>query len=299
MVMTEQPVEVDHMMGYKVLGDTSLGAATALVRIGGAAGAQEVPAWADTLLGIYAHLSPSTLLTAEDTVAWGYLESDDGMSIKPFEFIYSPVSGIVGITASANASKGIFYPINAPVRPLSKIIAYGQQMSGGAGTQPPYASITFRFSNSRASGQWNPTKDDPLPGVQRYRKVGTYTAVVDSAAGFTPEAVYQINLGSGGGVITEMAGMATDYAVLAGTAGGGTFQFKSPDVPLLPQTFNANAFGMTLGATGQFDYTDIITRRICHMEAEGVTQFENSYLQGQAQAVATGDFITMVEFVRA
>ncbi|GAF80923.1 unnamed protein product, partial [marine sediment metagenome] len=132
MGMSNQPVDVDHMMGYKVLGDTSLGAATALIRIGGVAGAQEVPAWADTCLGFYAHLSPSTLLTAEDTVAWGYIESDDGMSIKPFEFIFSPVSSIVGITASANASKGIFYPMNAPVRPLSKLNVYGQQMSGGA-----------------------------------------------------------------------------------------------------------------------------------------------------------------------
>ena len=288
------------MAGLKVLGDTSLGTAKALIRLGGAAGVQEVPAWADTLLGIYAHLSPSTITTLEDTVAYGYLESDDGMSIKPFEFLYPPIGSSLGATARGNATRGEYYPVNAPVRPLSKILAYGQWISGAAATTAAaYAGITFWFSNSRASGQWAPTRVDPHPGVQRYRKTGTYTAVPSSAAGFSPEAAYQINLGQGGGVITELGGMATDFTPVAGLAGGGTFRFTSHDVPLMPNDFLGNAFGSLIGATGDLDYRDIITRRPCHMEADSVVTLENYYLQGMGKTGTTGDFITMVEFVRA
>jgi hypothetical protein len=298
--MSDQPPAIDHMAGYKVLGDTSLGTAKALIRIGGAAGTQEVPAWADTLLGIYAHLSPSTITTVEDTVAWGYLESDDGMSIKPFEFLYPPIGAPLGATGRGNATKGEYYPVNAPVRPLSKIIGYGQWISGAAATTAAaYAAITFWFSNSRASGQWAGTNLDPHPGVQRYRKIGTYTAVPSSASGYAAEAAYQCNLGQGGGVITELLGMATDFTPVAGLAGGGTFRFTSNDVPLMPNTFSANAFGSLIGATGELDYRDIITRRPCHMEADSVVTLENSYLQGAGKTGTTGDFITGVEFVRA
>ena len=295
----QQPVDVDHKAGYKTLGDTSLGTAEAVIRLGGAAGVQEVPAYADTLECIYVHLSPSTLTTLEDVVAWGYLESDDGMSIKPFEFLAPPIGAPLGVTGVGNATPGIHYPVNAPVRPLSKIHAYMQWITGAAATTAAaYAAITFKFTNSRESGQNGPTKDDPLPGVQRYRKVGTLTAVPSSAAGFAPEAAYQINLGDGGGVITELGCMAIDFTPVANLAGGGTCKFASNDVPLLPNTFAVNAFGSILGATGNLDYTDIITRRLCHMETDGVVLLENSYLQGAGKTGTTGDFITFVEFVR-
>ena len=138
----------------------------------------------------------------------------------------------------------------------------------------------------------------PLPGIQRYRKVGTYTAVPSSASGYAAEAAYQCNLGQGGGVITEIGGMATDFTPVAALAGGGTFQFRSNDVPLMPSTFSANAFGSLIGATGDLDYRDIITRRPVHMEADNVVTLDNSYLQGMGKTGTTGDFVTFVEFVR-
>lgn len=296
-----QPVAVDHMAGYKTLGDTSIGTAKALTRIGGAAGIQEVPAWADTLLGIYAHLSPSLMTTLEDTVAWGYLESGDGMSIKPFEFLYPPSSACLGAAVSGNSTPGEYYPMNAPVRPLSKLIAYAQWISGAAATTAAaHCSITFWFSNSRASGQWAGANLDSHPGIQRYRKVGDYTAVPTYAVGYYPEDNgYQVNLGSGGGVITELGGMHTNFTPATSLAGGGTFRFVSDDVPLFPQTIAENAFGAVLGAAGSFDYSHIITRRQCHCEGESVCFFQNTYMQGMNEVVTTGDFITMIEFVRA
>lgn len=300
--MTEQAVEVDHMAGYRVLGDTSLGDTLAKIRIGGGAGVQEVPAWADTCLGIYAHISPTTLTEAEETAVWGYLESDDGMSIKPFEFIFPPICSPLGVAgpASSNSTPGEYYAMNAPVRPFSKILAYAQCISGGdAMTAPAYVSITFWFSNSRASGQWAPTSLDPHPGIQRYRKVGTMTAMQTYVNGYIDEAAYQCNLGTGGGVITELGGLETQAVSDAGQSGGGNFKFTSNDVPLFPQTFAANALGGLLGAAGQQDARDTLTRRLCHCEADSVVTFVNSFIQGHVGTIATGDFITFVEFVRA
>ena len=142
------------MAGYKTIGDTSSGTAKALIRLGGAAGVMEVPAWADTLLGIYTHVSSSLPVTLEDGVFWGYLESDDGMSIKPFEFLYPPIAACLGATASTNSTPGEYWAINAPVRPLSKIITYGQWLSGAATTGqavPGEASIMLTAFGSRYS----------------------------------------------------------------------------------------------------------------------------------------------------
>lgn len=295
-----QPVDIQHMAGYKTLGDTSIGTSLAKVRIGGAAGVQEVPAWADTLLGIYAHHAPTTLTAGQDIPVWGYLESDDGMSIKPFEFIFPVVGPGVGTTFSANSTDGEFYIMNAPVRPLSKFIAYAQCIAGGgAQTAASYVSITFWFSNSRASGQWAGTGLDAHPGVQRYRKVGTMTAVSSYADGFFDEAAYNCNLGGGGGVITELGGLFTQDTCAADQTGAGTFKFTSNDVPLFPQTFRSNAFGTILGGSGNHDASHTITRRLCHCEGDSVVEFVNSFLQGAVQTTTTGDFITMVEFVRA
>ena len=294
--MSQQATPPDHMAGYKTIGDTSLGTSTALTRIGGAAGFMEVPAWADTLLGIYAHYSLTTVTADEEGAAWGYLTSEDGMSLQPFEFLYPQVGCGDATPAESNSTPGEYYAINAPVRPQSRIIAYGQSLV--ALTAAPYAAVTYYFSNSRASGIWAPTAIDPIPSVQRYRKVGTYTAISSSADGYFGEAAYQMNLGQGGGVITEIGGVVQQSTGTAGLSGAGTFRFASNDVPLFPQDFRSDAYGSKLGATGSHDGSDIITRRIVYCQADNVVTLENSFLQGNGQTATSGDFITMCEFVR-
>lgn len=294
MSTTERPP--DHMMGWKTLGDTSLGTATALTRIGGAAGFMEVPAWADTLLGIKAHYSETTVTADEEGAAWGYLSSGDGMAIQPFEFFYPMVGCADATPCESNSTPGIYWPCNAPVRPQSRLMAYGQQLVALTGA--PYAAVSFCFSNSRASGVWAPTYLDPIPGVQRYRKVGTYTAISSYADGYFNEAAYQMNLGQGGGIITELIGVAQASTAVDGGNGSGIFQFTSNDVPLFPQRFAANAFGTKLGATGSHDGSGIITRRPCYAEADNVVTLVNGFLQGSVQTTTSGDFITACEFVR-
>jgi hypothetical protein len=214
--------------------------------------------------------------------------------------MYPPTGSPLGAVARSNATKGEYYPINAPVRPLSKIIAYGQCISGGgAMTAAAYAGVTFWFSNSRASGVWAPTSLDPHPGIQRYRKNTTLRTVPSAAGGFVDSALMQINLGMGGGVITEIGGLHTDATAVAGLSGGGTFRFISDDIPLMPASFFSNAFGSLIGATGEIDARDTITRRPCHMEGNSTCGIIVQFLQGAGKTGTTGDYIGWVEFVRA
>ena len=285
------------MMGWKTIGDTSLGAAsTALIRIGGAAASMEVPAWADTLLGYKAHISATAITADEECSAWGYLESSDGMSIKPQEFLYPMIGCGDATPAESNSTPGVYWPVNAPVRPQSRLTAYGQLLVAMTGA--PYATVSYLFSNSRASGVWAPSYLDPIQGVQRYRKVGTYTVCKSYADSYAPEAAYQMNLGQGGGIITELIGVAQQGTGTAAINGSGVFRFKSNDVPLFPQDFGANAYGSKLGNTGSHDGSGIITRVPCYAQADNVVTLENSFLQGSAQAATTGYFITACEFVR-
>lgn len=293
--------EVASMKGYKALGglaaDEIATTVTALTRLGGANGYMEVPMWADTLLGIYTHASQEIVTADEDTQIWGYLESADGMGIKPFEFLYPPMGVSEATSFAADPTPGEYYPMNAPVRPGSRLIAYAQVMSAITGVTHP--GITFWFSNSRASGDWAPTSLDSRPGIQRYRKVGAWTVVLTGAAdAWSPEAAYQIGLGSGGGVITELGGVMSATVATAATPGVGIFRFRSNDVPLFPQEFHNNAFGSYLGAVGGHLGLDTITRRQCHVEGESVVQFENEFQQGGGLAIATHYFCTMVEYIR-
>ena len=71
-----------------------------------------VPAGCTTLLGIWAHSYPVTVVNDEAPQAWGYLDTEDGFNLKPFEFLY-PANSCGGDTTSATSSiPGIFYPIN-------------------------------------------------------------------------------------------------------------------------------------------------------------------------------------------
>jgi len=268
-----------------------------LVRLGGAQGYMEVPMYADTLLGIWAHNSIEICAAAQAPQCWGYLESADGMSLKPFEFLFPPMGAMLLTSFSSNATPGEYYPINAPVRPGSRIIVYAQALMANTGVMHP--STTFWFSNSRESGDWAPTSHDSRPGVQRYRKVGAWTASVTGADNaWAAEAVYQVGLGSGGGVVTELGGILCGVTALATQSGLGIFRFNSDDVPLFPQEFASNAYGSLLGAADGHDAIHTITRRQCQVEGESVVQFHNEFQQGGGLAVLTNYFITMVEFIR-
>jgi len=129
--------------------------------------------------------------------------------------------------------------------------------------------------------------------------MGTVTAIQTYTAGYVDGTAYQANLGAGGGVITELLGIETQATPATTQSGGGNFRFSSNEVPLMPADFAGNAPGGILGATGEQDARDTITRRPVHMEAESVVTIQDSFLQGHAGTITTGDFWTGIEFVRA
>jgi hypothetical protein len=154
------------------------------------------------------------------------------------------------------------------------------------------------FTNGRASGVTAP--GDPIEGiVQRYRKRGTLTTTSATTGVFADETAYSINLGEGGGVVTELGGLLGLTTATDGQPGAGIFRFRSNDVPMTPEDFFANAYGTKLAATGSHDGSGCITRRPVYAEAEQVVTWENQCAQRAAVAANTGRFMTMVEFVRA
>ena len=281
---------------YKVSAETAI--AHTECRIGGAGAVVEVPASCDTLLGIYAHLSTPLPTDNEMVIAWGYLDSEDGFNIKPFEFLFPPAAtsgaGGAAVGMGDNSTPGEFYPINCPVVPGGRIAAYGQTYS--ACTEDPYVGITYMFGKNIVL----PKSMDDHPGRHRWRKV-SHTSTTGVATGYAPETQYQFTLSAIGGAITEVGGLlATDTQDPTQCTGGATLQINSADVPVMPMDFCVNAFGAVLGAADSHDMSHTITRRPCSAFGEKVVHIDPQLvLHGSASASsATMEYVSMVEFVR-
>ena len=287
---------LDHSPGtigtiYRVIGDTALDATT-LKRIGGVAGTTYVPAGMTVLLGIYAHLFPTTITDDEANVAWGYLDTEDGFNLKPFEFLFPAQGCCGGDTAATNSMPGIFYPINCPVVPGGRINAYGQAYEDA--TVEPYVAVTYLVGRNIVL----PRMLDDHPGRQRWRKVGhNLTGTLGTA--WAPENQYQFTLSAIGGAVTEIGGVLwTSTQDPVGNAGGCTLQLRSSDIPVFPMEINLNAYGAVLGTAFAHDGSDTVTRRACSAFGERVVHIDAQLVMNGGSDVATGFFVSMVEFVR-
>jgi len=276
---------------YRTIGPTALHD-TDTKRLGGAAGTVTVPSGMDTLLGIWAHLDPSALADDESQAAWGYLDTEDGFNLKPFEFPF-PVQGACGSTTTyTDSMRGEFYPVNCPVVPGGRINAYATAYEAAA--QEPFCSVTYMFGKNIVL----PKMLDDHPGRHRWRKIG-HAATTTVAAGFQPEAQYQFTLSANGGAITEVGGIYWPTTqTVAAWAGGATMQVNSADVPVMPMEFNMNAFGAALAITSAHRSRDTITRRPCSAFGERVVHIDSQLVSFGGGAELTGLFVSMVEFVR-
>lgn len=274
---------------YKTIGDTSLGTGTSSVQIGGAGVLTTVPAGMNVLLGIYVHLEPSACTKEQSVNAWGYLDTEDGFNIKPFEFLY-PNVGCAGQDGRTNSTPGIFYVVNCPVVPGGRIAAYGQCYEANTGA--PYAAVTFLFGKNLTL----PKQLDDHPGRQRWRKVG-HTAAATSE-GWATENQYQFTLSALGGAITEVGGLVWLSTQTANLAGGATLQMSSADVPVFPMDFAVNAYGSVIGGSPPHDGSHCLTRRPCSAHGEKVVHIDAYLANHAALTHTTGYFVSMVEFVR-
>lgn len=290
---------------YLTMGPTDLGTGVTGAKLGAAA--ITCPAGMDILLGIWAHMSPVAVTADNAQNAWGFLDSDDGINIKPFEFLF-PNSGCADATPSmSNSNPGIYYPVNCRLTPGARIECHAYNYE--AVTDGPWASITYWFGRVRDTPLQAPKFLDDHPLRQRWRVVGrTETASIPYS--YAPEVQYQFTLGAQGGQITELgalvwtttagAGEAPD--IPAGSGGGAIVQFNSPDVPIWPSEISVNAYGAKLGATGGHVGSDGVTRRFCSAPGEKVIHLDAEYIMiPELNANATGTnqmMVTMVEFVR-
>ena len=273
------------------LGDTSLGTSTVSTRIGGAAGEMIVPSGMKTLLGIIAHMSPTALTEDQAVNAWGYLDTEDGFNLKPYEFLYPNTGCSGGTPASGNSNPGIYYPINCPVVPGGRIQAYGQCYEANTGA--PYAKITFLWGN----GVNAPSYLDPIPGRHRWQKVG-HTAAASVAAGFGPENQYQFTLSAAGGQIVEVGALEWTTTQAPAQGGGATVQMNSADVPVFPVEFCVDAYGSVLGDTGTHKAGNTVTRVPVSAFGEKVVHMDAYHGTYGGMTAVTGYFVSMVQFVR-
>lgn len=266
-------------------------------QLGGVGASTVVPTGMNVLLGIYAHLSSPLLTDDEEVAAWGWLDTEDGFNIKPFEFLY-PVIGCSGAGAGGrggNSTPGIFYPINCPVVPGGRISAHAQGFLDH--TLEPWVQVVYWFGKNLSL----PKMLDDHPGRQRWRKVG-HTATETLGTAWAPENQYQFTLSARGGALTEVGGVVW-YATQDPTTGNGgaTLQVNSADVPCMPMDFSLNACGTILGAGDPHDGSHTITKRPCSAFGEKVVHIDAQLAMSGASPLTGADgalFVSMVEFVR-
>jgi len=273
---------------YKTLEDTIFSDTTA-VKMGGAY--VTVPSGMDVLLGVWAHLSPLALTANEAVNAWGYLDSPDGINIKPFEFLFPNVGCTDNTTAKTNSTPGIYYPVNCPVVPGDRLECWAACYE--ANTGEAYGTVTYWFGKRVVA----PKSLDDHPGRHRWRLVG-HTAAASVVSGYGPELQYQFSMGALGGTITEVGGLVWTTTAAPAQNGGATIQMNSDDIPIAPIEFKVNAYGSKLGAVGSHFGSDGVTRRSVNCDAEKVVHMDCEYLTDGGMVLTTGYMVSMVEFVR-
>lgn len=267
---------------------TSLGTGTTNEeRIGGAGVSMIVPEWATMLRGIYANQQLVTVAANENLNTWGRLDTNDAISLKPFYFLFPQVGCCDATPANTNGTVSEFYPINCPVVPGARIIAYATTLQAVAAQG--YVWLDFAFSNDFAK---NPTYLDPMPDTQRYRVRGTYTAT--AAAGRAVGTAYNFN---GGRMITEEALNLDLDTGAAATPGLGYCTFESNDVPIWPSTVHVDGHGPQLGASGAL-LEPGVTRRHIQAPCEKVVWVQDYFTQEGGLVGVAANWISNIEFIR-
>ncbi len=272
-------------------GETALDS-TNKKQLGGAGVDTPVPSGMDTLLGIWTHMNVAQVTNDENNQVWGYLDTEDGFNLKPFEFLFGGASCAGDTTTWTRGIPGEYYPINCPVVPGGRIAAYAQAFENA--TVEPFPAITFLFGKNIVMSKML----DDHPGRQRWRKVGhNLTGTLSTA--WAPENQYQFTLSARGGAITEVGGVLWNTTQdPAACSGGATLQITSPDVPVFPMDIAVNAFGAGLGVGSMHDGYRTVTRRACSAYGEKVVHIDAQLIMHGSSPILTGFFVSMVEFVR-
>lgn len=210
---------------------TSLGTSTAKTLLNGGTNVT-MPAWARSLVGVYATAALVTITANEALNAKLILDSDD-VALLPYEVPFAPQMGCLGATSSNFQAKSPYYPINAALQGGEEIKVYGQALV--ANTVAPYAEATLIVS------------DKPPADRQVFAKMGTLTSAGTSAAETTGTA-YSIH---GADQIIEVLGVQTGTTQAASKPVMGYFRISSNDFKVAaPIRYSVVPLPAILGALG-------------------------------------------------
>lgn len=220
----------------KAVAATSLGTSTTKTQMTGAG--VDVPSWARIFLSAEVTLFPLTPKTQISYNAKFFLESDDIPGLIPYIALAPPCAA--NIATNTNCLPSIEeYVVNCPVKGGEKINMWGQMLLAD-GTAAVYMAANFKFGTAGAK---LPLNIDPLGGVQRHARVGTWTAAV--AAGKATGTAYTI---VGGKRIVEVMSIVNSITTTASKPSAGEFELTSSGFGINPLSWTAMPVGAFIGA---------------------------------------------------
>lgn len=222
-------------VAVKAVAATSLGTSTTKTQLTG--GSIDVPAWARRLLSVTVSLYPLTPKTQISYNAKFFLESDD-FAVNPFIALAPPGSANINTNTASILGPNEEYVVNCPVKGGEDLNIWGQMLLAD-GTAAVYMGAHLKFGTSGAK---LPAFVDPLPGIQRHAKVGTWTACV--ASGKATGTAYTI---TGGKRIVEVGGIVNSITTTASKPSAGEFEFTSSALGLRPLSWINEPVGAFIG----------------------------------------------------
>lgn len=256
---------------------------------GATTGTIVVPEWADRVLAIRpvcAHAYP----TDATGVDWSWkLSSNELIGFTPVIALGPWGPSADATNSSCNMPPMETFPLNIPAHG-GETITYSNVVESAVAANG-YGSATFWFGNA---GDVMPSYVDPLPGVQRFGAIGTFTASGAAGAKATGTAYTIV----GARAIVEANGCLSEDAIAEKDPCDGMFELSSHGFASSPIKFAAHPIAATLGTTTMLAGGPVPMTRVPLMMPVDRYCVIQDYFKANAASVNTDDWQTGVWFVR-
>lgn len=267
--------------------ETSLGTGTTKTQLTG--GSITVPAWARKILAVRVTVYP---LTPKANICYNakfMLESEDITGLTPFIALAPPVGGGDATEISTVVPPLEEYIVNCPVSGGENLDCYMQMLTGD-GTANVYGGMDLIFGSA---GALLPPHRDPLRGMQRHAKVGTWTAC--AAAAEKAGTAYTV---IGAKRIVEVLGIANSFTATASKPLAGRFRLESAGFHTTPISWQASPVGSFISTSGADADRAAFLSRVKDLDI-GVDSHINiqDYFDSGVAGLATDYFVTGVVWI--
>ncbi len=273
------------MITSKAVVVTSLGTGETKTQLAGAD--VSVPSWAKMLLAVKVTMFPLTPKANLGYYGKFYLESEDVPNLTPYIGLAPPVGGIDATTGNTFVPPKAEYIVNCPVTGGEGLKLYGEMFLGDA-TAASYMGMDLIFGSKGAK---LPAYRDPLGGIQRHCKLGTWTAAVDGKATGTAYSVL------GAKRIVEVLGLVGTLAAADSKPAAGEFELLSSGFRVNPVSWNVQPVGAVLGATDSSHVACISRMKDLDIPIAPITNIVDTYNQAAGVAITTDKWVTGVVYI--